>query len=178
VKEFAKLVQKWTFTPNPVLPLLGMNSCPQPNLNSLILSILFNRETAMKQQQDLLAHNFLQQINPNAFLEMLNQTKQPSGQSSALEKSHNSESMSVLPPFRPLDHAEIVEPRKTSEREGQEMKDEVETIQSSEDKSNRVRTFSEETANQGKKIDLEQAYSILNKNSFLSEFLKNHSSAD
>lgn len=182
VKEFAKIVQKWSSSPNPAFPQFGMNCLPQSNMNSLILSLLTNRENALQQHQDLLAQNLMQQININAGIDMLNQRKSESGPSTHMSKPQGVDFLNYQQPqanHSRSDASENIEINKDAERELQETKDEeVDTIQSSEDKSNRFRTMSEDTMNQSKKLDLEQVQLqlLLKQNGLGNYFPKNNMS--
>lgn len=185
VKEFAKIVQKWSFTQSTPFSLFGANVNPiQPNLNQLLLSLLMSRDNMMKQQQETLAQNLMQQINPKILLDMLNQSKSQSGYSTPMTSHANNMTSSVPAPFFAIrdpepepEPKENVDDLKTPDLDIKEAKDEVDTIQSSEDKKSRKRSLSDDTLSPSRKINLEQAYSILNKNASLSSLLKNFSSS-
>jgi hypothetical protein len=181
VKEFAKIVQKWSFTQTSPLSLFGANNNPiQPNLNQLLLSLLMNRDNMVKQQQETLAQNLMQHINPKILLDMLNQSKSHSGYSTPMTSHANNMTSSVPAPFfanRDPEPKENIDDLKTPDLDRKETKDEVDTIQSSEDKKSRKRSLSDDTLSPSRKINLEQAYSILNKNASLSSLLKNFPSS-
>jgi hypothetical protein len=174
VKEFAKIIQRWSISQSNPLSMLGLVQPQQPNLNQLLLNMLLNRENLIKQQQETLANSLLQQMNPRTLIEMLDQ-RQPSGVSTPKTMSAN-----TFAPMAPnssqaqCEQKEEADDIKMPEREPNETKDEVDTIQSSEDKTHRKRSVSEDTCTQSKRISLEQAYSILNGNSLLSNLLRNN----
>jgi hypothetical protein len=180
VKEFAKIVQKWSFTQSSPFSMFGANNNQmQPNLNQLLLSLLMNRDNMMKQQETL-AQNLMQQINPKILLDMLNQSKSQSGYSTPMTPYANNMASSVPAPFfanRDPEPKENIDDLKTPDLDRKEAKDEVDTIQSSEDKKSRKRSLSDDTLSPSRKINLEQAYSILNKNASLSSLLKSFSSS-
>lgn len=173
VKEFAKIIQRWSISQSNPLSMLGLVQPPQPNLNQLLLNLLLNRESILRQQQESLTNNLLQQVNPKTLIEMLDQ-RNNSGISTPRTMSANTfGQMAPTSSKAPCEQKEDTDDIKMQEREPNETKDEVDTVQSSEDKTNRKRSVSEDTCTQSKKISLEQAYSILNGNSLLSNLLKN-----
>lgn len=181
VKEFAKIVQKWSFAQTSPFSLLGANNNPvQPNLNQLLLNLLLNRDNMLRQQQETLTQNLMQQLNPKILLDLLEQSKYHSGSSTPKASFANNMTSSVPAPvsaYRESEQKENIDDLKTPDLDRKETKDEVDTIQSSEDKNDRKRSLSEDTTSQNKRINLEQAYSILNRNASLSSLLKNFSSS-
>jgi hypothetical protein len=181
VKEFAKIVQKWSFTQTSPFSLLGAsNNSVQPNLNQLLLNLLLNRDSMLKQQQETLTQSLIEQINPKILLDLLEKTKYHSGSSTPKASFANNMTSSVPAPVftsRESEQKENIDDLKTPDLDRKETKDEIDTIQSSEDKNDRKRSLSEDTTGQNKKINLEQAYSILNRNASLNSLLKNLSSS-
>lgn len=178
VKEFAKIVQKWNITQNPSFGLLGMGQLPQPNLNTLLLSTLLGSQASYMNQSDLMAQSIMQQINPHTILSMLDQNRFNSGVTTPNDRSRKVSVGSQPPTFMApsiSEQRENTDDLKQPEGDAHETKDEVETIHSSEDKTNRHRSISEDTSIPSKKIDLDQAYSILSNNAALNALLKNFS---
>lgn len=180
VKEFAKIIQKWTFTNNPCYPTLGFNNTTQTNINSLLLASLLNRENATLQAQEAITQNLLQQVNPKSLIDMLHMNRFKPGSSTLFEQPKagsiptNTHSSA---PTKVVESKENVDDIKMQENEP-EPKDEVDTILSSEDKSGRYRSISEDTTAQTKKVDLDQAYAFLNNPSILGALLKNFPSSN
>ena len=172
VKEFSKIIQKWFFKQPSTQSFMGMSATPQANTNQLLLNLLLNKENAVRhQQQEFLVQSLLQQANSNILLEMLDQFKHLSGTSTPI-------SMTPVVPaayIRKPETKENLDDVKSPERDDQEIKDEVNTVQSSEGKTERKVSTLEEK-NQGKKISLEEAYSIVNRNAYLQSLFKNFSS--
>jgi len=122
----------------------------------------------LRQQQEVFSQNLLQQANPKLILDMLEQFKHLSGNSTPISQN------SAVPPSKPndLEAKENIDDIKSPEREDPEIKDEVNTVQSSEG-ADRKRSMSEETSTQNNKISLEQARLILNKYSSLQPLFQN-----
>lgn len=161
--------------------MFGFNNMAQTNINSLLLASLLNRENATLQAQEAITQNLLQQVNPKTLVNMLHMNRFPSGTSTPLEHPKPSVAPSnphSSAPTKPVESKENADDIKMQEREEAEPKDEVDTILSSEDKSGRYRSISEDTTAQTKKMDLEQAYAFLNNPSVLSALLKNFSSSN
>lgn len=180
VKEFSKIIQRWATNQNPAFSLLGLSSLPQPSLSSYLLSNILNNQNGYLQQQDLLTQSLMQQINPQSLLNMLNKDKQNSSVTTPHDRSRKvSIGSQHLSAFNTKDaeQKENADDLKLPERDAPETKDEIDTIHSSEDKTNRNRSISEDTSIQTSRIDLDQAYTILNKNPRLSALLKNISSS-
>lgn len=181
VKEFAQIVQNWMGRPNMGTPQIGMNSMPQGNMNSMLLSALLARETANIQSQESLQSQLMQQVNSILLADMADQNKNCSGDSSPLERTKNMsvtsfpQTTTITPEFKFSNDDGFTKPPM---RQDQETKDEVDTIQSSEDKTQRHRAASDEQLNvdYSNSIGMPQAYSILEKNHVLSSLIKTFSS--
>jgi len=190
VKEFAQIVQKWMARPT-FASMFGMNSMPQGNMNTMLLTTLLARETANLQQQEMIHSQIMQQINSMLLGDIMDQSRNLSGDSSPLDRSKNI-SVNSFPPINAefvnkvklADNIATQEPIirdeenhvKINARLEPELKDEVETIQSSEDKTIRNRSNSDDpNFIPVKRIDLNQAYSILEQNSVLHSLIKTFS---
>ena len=64
---------------------------------------------------------------------------------------------------------------KVTRKNNSEVKDEIETIQSSDSKTERKVSISEDASNISRKINLDQAYKILRENSILDALIKTFS---
>eukprot|EP00343_Euplotes_focardii_P009339 CAMPEP_0205824308 /NCGR_PEP_ID=MMETSP0206-20130828/20320_1 /ASSEMBLY_ACC=CAM_ASM_000279 /TAXON_ID=36767 /ORGANISM="Euplotes focardii, Strain TN1" /LENGTH=321 /DNA_ID=CAMNT_0053122309 /DNA_START=11 /DNA_END=976 /DNA_ORIENTATION=+ len=171
VKEFSKIIQKWFFTQPSPTPSFSMNSQPTGSNNLLLLNLLLNKENVLRQQQESFTQNLLQQANPKLILDMLEQFKHLSGTSTPQTSN------AVVPTLQQCDPEpkENLDDIKSPERDDSEIKDEVNTVQSSEGRTDRKRSISEETS-QNRKISLEQAQSLLSQHAFLQPLFKNFSS--
>lgn len=161
--------------------MFGLNNVAQPHINSLLLASLLNRENSTLQAQEAITQNLLQQVNPKTLVDMLQLNKYPTGASTPMEQPKGvgvpTYPFSSVPTKAPVPK-ENIDDLKMQERDEPEPKDEVDTILSSEDKSGRYRSISEDTTAQTKKVELEQAYSFLNKPAVLSALLKNFPSSN
>lgn len=169
VKEFAKIVQKWRFPQTMNYPMFGLTPAPQPMLNSLLISSLLRGEVPAMQSQEMITQNLLQQINPKILLDMLDQNRNNSGVNSPGASSRKVSCHSHLTVPEPKESQDDI---KSPEVNQAEVKDDADTIQSSEDKTHRQRSSSDLSSGNSKKIDLQQAYSILNNNSILNSLIK------
>lgn len=178
VKEFAKIVQRWSGTQSFGLPMFGLNAMPQPNINSMLLATLLSRDTMNFQNQDMAQQNLLNQVNPSALLDMLDQNKYASGDTTPMDRSKNlsvhSYPVTSIPPKEKAskEHTDDI---KVQDNDRDIVKDEVETIQSSEDKTNKRKSISEDTTNPPKKIDIDEVYSILKQNNSLHNLINKFS---
>lgn len=168
VKEFAKVVQKWFYSQPPSIPGMQLPG-QQANTNQLLLQLLLNKENAAR-QQDTFVQTLLQPSGSNFLLDMVNQIQQSQGASApATQGVAPSDLVKEDEPKENLDDI------KTPESDDPEIKDEVNTVQSSEGRTDRKESISEDTQG-NKKISLAEAYSILNKNAHLQSLFKNFSS--
>ncbi|CAI2385096.1 unnamed protein product [Moneuplotes crassus] len=168
VKEFSKVVHKWFYSQPS--SLLGANlPAQQANNNQLLLHLLLNRENTMRQQQESLNHALLQQTNSKLLLDMISQFKlnqgapAPSSPIGVGTFTHRGD--------EPKENFDDI---KTPEGDNPEGKDDVNTVQSSEGRTDRKESISED--HKSNKISLSEAYSILNKNAHLQSLFQNISS--
>ncbi len=168
VKEFAKVVQKWFYSQPPTPAGLNVPT-QQANTNQLLLHLLMNKEDVGRQPQESFAQTLLAQNNSKLLLDMISQFKQSPG--TQVPAHPNGVAPVVSRDAEPKENFDDI---KTPEGEDQEGKDDVNTVQSSEGRTDRKESISEE--NQAGKITLPEAYSILSKNANLQSLFKNISS--
>ncbi|CAI2384607.1 unnamed protein product [Moneuplotes crassus] len=164
VKEFAKVVQKWFYSQT--TSLSGFNlPVQQANSNQMLLQLLMNKENTARPQENL--HQGLQQqTNSKLLFDIMSQFNL--NQSSSNPLSPVGLGTSVTRDAEPKENLDDI---KTPEREDHEGKDDVKTVQSSEGRTDRKESISEE--NSRAKISLSEAYSILSRNGHLQSLFKN-----
>lgn len=177
VKEFAHIVQKWISRPALNLPFGGVSQPPQSNLNQMLLSALLVRETTNLQNQEMIQSQLMQQVNSILLSDMIDQNKNNSGDSSPLDRTKNVSVTSYPQTSNIVQETKQVQEdadMKLQDEQEQKIKDDIETVQSSEDKTHKVRTISEDIVveQDENKIDLKTAYSILEKNHVLNSLIK------
>ena len=178
VKEFAQIVQNWMGRSSAGSPNMGLNAGQSGNMNSMLLSALLAKETANIQSHDMLQNQLLQQVNSILMADMVDQNN--SGVSSPLERTKNGSVASfpaattIAPEYKAPQDEGFTQP---VHKVDQETKDEIETIQSSEDKTHRQKAGSDEPNEiSANRIEMPQAYSILEKNQILGSLIKSFSS--
>lgn len=124
----------------------------------------------------------MKQLNPVSLLESMNASKSRSNFSLCSEVESKSNHTPVASAAR-LNESEFRDPEpsddlESEEKERYEVKDEIETILSSEGKTDRKQSISEEISVNKSKIHLEQAYRILEENSVLHALIKSFSSSN
>ena len=181
VKEFAQIVQTWISRPNVGTPFFNLNSMPQGSMNSMLLSALLARETVNLQNQEMIQSQLIQQVNSILLADMFDQNKNISDESSPIDRSKNisiasfPQAASLVPDMK--QNVDFEASPKFPTRPELQTKDEIDTIQSSDDKTNRIRTISEEQNEISvPKIGLHEAYSILENNKALNSLIKTVSS--
>ena len=180
VKEFAHIVLKWTKKPTINSSFFGLNCLSnQSNMNSMLLSALLAKETSNLQNQEMMQSQLMQQVNSILLSDMLEQNRNNSGDTSPIDRSKNV-SVTSFPPTTIAHNEPVIQEQdvqmKFESRPCAEFKDEVETIQSSEDKTDRNRSSSDDpSVVTVKRIELNQAYSLLESNSVLKSLIKNFS---
>lgn len=137
VKEFAKVIQKWTFTQNQMLPLLNFGGATPQSMNTLLLTSLLAKEMTNQQNQELIQNSLIQQLNPSELLEMIEKNKVQNKETVLENKASEFHSAPFPTNFqKDIEISQHTDDHKHSESMNcNEIKDEIETIQSSEDKS-------------------------------------------
>ena len=162
-----------------MFPFSNYSGITTQSMNSLLLSSLLAKEMNCQQNQELIQQTLYQQINPTALLEKIEKNRNQSKET--ISESSNRDYQSAFTPIIGEQHTEIKDQTDTlkySENNCKEMKDEIETIQSSDEKTGRNRSISDDTSNISRKISLKQAYHILNQNSILDTLIQTFSSSN